>query len=155
MSGDNHGNGQSRHRGARHGERRRGRHANIDWQQFSPNRFYRDPKNGIIRGVCAGIADYFGIPVVPVRIAMIVAFFLFSVPVALAYLILGFVLNPKPDGLYRSEDEERFWRRTRVDPHRTVSEFQQKFRSVEKRIRDAEAYVTSSEFKLNRDFRNL
>lgn len=147
MSGENHDN-------AGHG-RRRGPGANVDWQQFSPTRFYRDPKNGIIRGVCAGISDYFGISVVPVRIGVIIAFFLFSVPVALAYLILGFVLNPKPDGLYRSEDEERFWRRTRVDPHRTVSEFQQKFRSVEKRIRDAEAYVTSSEFKLNRDFKNL
>ena len=155
MSGENHDNGHGQHHGARHGGRRGERRANMDWQQFSPTRFYRDPKNGVIRGVCAGIADYFGIPAVPVRIAVVIAFLFFSVPVALAYLILGFVLNPKPDGLYRSEDEERFWRRTRVDPHRTVSEFQQKFRSVEKRIRDAEAYVTSSEFKLNRDFKNL
>lgn len=123
--------------------------------KYSRNKLYRDPKNGMIRGVCAGIADYFGISVGIVRVAAVAGVFFFSLPVVIGYLIMGFALNPKPDGLYKSSDEEVFWRRTRVDPSRTVSEIQHKFREVERRIRDAEAYVTSSEFKLNRDFKEL
>lgn len=121
----------------------------------SPNRFYRDPQNGIIRGVCAGIADYFGISVVPVRIAAVIGLFFFSFAVIIAYFVLGFVMPVKPAGLYRDSEEEQFWRRTRVDPKRTVSEIQQKFREIERRIRAAEAHVTSSEFKLNREFKEL
>lgn len=121
----------------------------------SPNKFYRDPQNGFIRGVCAGIADYFGISVLPVRIATVIGLFFFSFPLIIAYFVLGFVMPVKPANLYRNRDEEQFWQRTRVDPKRTVSEIQQKFREIERRIRDAEAHVTSSEFKLNREFKEL
>jgi len=124
-------------------------------RHMSPNKLYRDPANGIFRGVCAGIADYFGISVGLVRILTVLGVFVFSFPVVIGYLVLGFVLDPKPSGLYRSPDEESFWRRARVDPKGTVSDIQQKFRDVERRIREAEAYVTSSEFRLNRDFKEL
>lgn len=123
--------------------------------QASPSRLYRDPANGIVRGVCAGIADYFGISVGAVRIAAVAGLIFFFVPVAIGYLIMGFVLDPKPAGLYTSSEEEGFWRKARTDPHATVSEIQARFRTIEKRIRDAEAYVTSSQFKLNRDFKDL
>jgi phage shock protein C len=121
----------------------------------SPNRLYRDPENGMLMGVCAGIADYFGIAPGGVRIAAVIALFLFTVPVFFGYLIAGFLLKPKPPGLYASSEEEDFWRRTRIDPHRTVTDIQQKYRQVERRVRAAEAYVTSSEFKLKRDFRDI
>ena len=121
----------------------------------SPNRLYRNPENGIVRGVCAGIADYFGISVVPVRIAAVAGLIFFTLPVVIGYLILGFVLDPKPAGLYRSTEEESFWRRARTDPQATVSDVRARFRDIERRIRDAEAYVTSSQFKLNRDFKEL
>jgi phage shock protein C len=64
-------------------------------------------------------------------------------------------LKAKPAGLYASPEEEDFWRRTRMDPGRTVADIGQKFREIERRIRAAEVHVTSSEFKLKRDFREL
>ncbi|MAF47762.1 MAG: envelope stress response membrane protein PspC [Rhodospirillales bacterium] len=121
----------------------------------SPNHLYRDPENGMIMGVCAGIADYFGVSAGGVRIVMVIALFFFTVPIFVGYFIAGFLLKPKPPGLYADADEEDFWRRTRVDPHRTVTDIQQKYRAVERRMRAAEAYVTSSEFKLKRDFRDI
>ncbi|GEQ97232.1 hypothetical protein JCM17844_08690 [Iodidimonas gelatinilytica] len=30
-------------------------------KRFSPNKLYKDPANGKIMGVCAGLADYTGI----------------------------------------------------------------------------------------------
>ena len=122
---------------------------------LSPNRLYKDPENGMLMGVCAGIADYFGVAPAGVRIAAVIALFLFTVPIFLGYILAGFLLKAKPAGLYASPEEEDFWRRTRVDPRRTVSDISQKFREIERRIRAAEAHVTSSEFKLKRDFREL
>ncbi|NQV57809.1 MAG: envelope stress response membrane protein PspC [Rhodospirillales bacterium] len=121
----------------------------------SPSKLYRDPEHGIIMGVAAGIADYFGISRTTVRIVMVLALVFFTLPTFFGYLIAAFAVKPKPDGLYTSSEDEEFWRRTRVDPKRTVADIQQKFRTVERRIRQAEAYVTSSEFKLKRDFKEL
>jgi len=122
---------------------------------WSPSRLYRDPANGMLMGVCAGIADYFGIPRWIVRVGAVFMFFAFFFMTVVAYLVLGFVLKPKPIDLYANEDEERFWRGARIDPKRTVSDLHAKYRAIEKRIRDAEAFVTSSEFRLRRDFRGL
>ncbi len=118
-------------------------------------RLYRDTEHSMVMGVCAGIADYFGAPRWLVRVGAVFALFAFTFMTVIVYFSMGFFLKPKPIDLYANEDEERFWQRTRVDPKRTVSDIQSKFRSVEKRIRDAEAFVTSSEFKLRRDFRKL
>ena len=122
---------------------------------WSPSRLYRDPANGMLMGVCAGIADYFGVARWIVRAGAIVLLFAFTFMTVLIYFGLGFFLKPKPLDLYADAEEERFWRTTRIDPKRTVGELQTKFRTIEKRIRDAEAFVTSSEFKLRRDFRGL
>jgi phage shock protein C len=48
--------------------------------QPSPNRLYKDPEKGMLMGVCAGIADYFGVAPAGVRIAAAIALFLFTVP---------------------------------------------------------------------------
>ena len=124
-------------------------------QPWSPSRLYRDPANGMLMGVCAGIADYFGMPRWLVRVGAVFMLFAFTFMTVFTYLALGFALKPKPLDLYASEDEERFWRTARVDPKRTVGDLQSRYRTVEKRIRDAEAFVTSSEFRLRRDFRQL
>ena len=124
-------------------------------QPWSPSRLYRDPDNGMMMGVCAGIADYFGIARWIVRVGAVVLLFAFTFMTVIAYFALGFILKPKPLDLYANAEEERFWRDTRVDPKRTVGDLQSKYRHIEKRIRDAEAFVTSSEFKLRRDFRGL
>jgi phage shock protein C len=124
-------------------------------QPWSPSRLYRDPDNGVMMGVCAGIADYFGIARWIVRVGAIVLLFAFTFMTVIVYFGLGLALKPKPLDLYANADEERFWRDARVDPKRTVGDLQSKYRAIEKRIRDAEAFVTSSEFKLRRDFRWL
>jgi len=60
---------------------------------------YRDPKNGKIAGVCAGIADYFKLEVWLVRILTITAFFLLGGSfVFVAYIAAWFILDKKPQG---------------------------------------------------------
>ncbi|KMQ77622.1 transcriptional regulator, partial [Edwardsiella ictaluri] len=60
---------------------------------LSPRRLYRLPQRGVFKGVCAGIADYFDVPVALVRAMAVVSIFcgLFVITLA-AYLILAFTL---------------------------------------------------------------
>ncbi len=60
-----------------------------------PRELYRDPARGRVAGVCAGLADYFGWPVWPVRLGIaLLAIFTQFFPVVAAYLIAWFILDP-------------------------------------------------------------
>lgn len=122
----------------------------------SPTRLYKDRRNAKWMGVCSGIADYFGMKPGAVRLLMILAAFMTSfIPVLFIYLILGFSLDNKPEDLYEDDKEEEFWRDTRKSPEYSTAEMRRRFRDVERRTADMEAYMTSKKFKLERELNNL
>jgi phage shock protein C len=124
-------------------------------RRYSPNKLYRDPRKGMILGVCAGIADFFGVSPLLVRIVALVSLFLFTLPTFIAYFVAAALIRRKPEDLYASGEEEVFWRAVRTEPRQTVRELRHKFREMERRMRAMEGWVTSREFKLNREFRDL
>lgn len=121
----------------------------------SPRRLYRDPRRGWIAGVCAGIADYFGLSPGFMRILTFISAVVFTVPTLVAYIIAALLLKRRPEHMYASREEEAFWRSVRLEPSRTAHDLARKFEELERRLRQAEARVTSSEFKLRREFQNL
>ncbi|WP_448206385.1 envelope stress response membrane protein PspC [Azospirillum sp. sgz302134] len=121
----------------------------------NPHRLYREPQNGVVAGVCAGVADYFGVQPVLVRLAFAIGLFFFAPPLVLAYVIAVLALPVKPPQLYRTADEEAFWRGVTIKPDRTLAGLTQRFRDFEKRVGSLEAYVASKEFELNRAIRDL
>ena len=121
----------------------------------NPHRLYRDPQHGVVGGVCAGIADYFGFRPGLVRLAVALGLFFFAPPVILAYVIAVLVLPVKPPVVYRNPEEEAFWRGVSIKPDRTLAGLTQRFRDFEKRVGNLEAHVASNEFELNRAIRNL
>ena len=121
----------------------------------NPRRLYRDTENGILAGVCAGIADFFGFSTTATR-WVVAILCLFSMPaVLICYIIAAFLLPRKPKGMYESEGEERFWRSVRRDPHNVFDEIRRKLRSLDKRLQGMERYVTSPRFDLDQEFRDL
>ncbi len=118
-------------------------------------RLYRNPGRGWLMGVCAGIADYFGIGTLPVRLVTLVGLFMFTVPTLLAYLAAAIFLQRKPSDLYRDREDERFWARARTEPRATAADLAARIRALDERLRAAEAYVTSSAFRLRRQFDDL
>ncbi|MEG3767006.1 PspC domain-containing protein [Alteromonas sp. 14N.309.X.WAT.G.H12] len=60
----------------------------------SDKKIYRDLDNGMISGVCAGVANYFSVEAVWVRGAAIFGLIFLSVPVLLAY-VAAVVLLPR------------------------------------------------------------
>lgn len=122
----------------------------------SPTRLYKNPRNGKIMGVCAGIADYFGITTTPVRVLTVIGMFTpLSGFILIGYFVLGFCLSPKPVDLYEDEQEEEFWKQTRKSPDYTAADMRRRFRDIERRTGDMEAYMTSKRFKLDRELRAL
>ena len=124
-----------------------------------PNRhgLYRNIRAGKVAGVCAGFADYFGWRVKHVRLALILAtIFFFPVP---AFLYVAAAVIIKPDqpisARYNTPDEERFWRTYSARPKATLSELKHRFRAIDARIAGMEKLVTSNEFRLRREFRDL
>ncbi len=124
-------------------------------REASPSRLYRNPKQGILFGVCAGIAAYFGINPWVVRAFAILGLFMFAPATIISYVILALVLPRAPAALYRTESEERFWREVRVDPARSLSELRHRFLRLEQRLTSMEAYVTSDAYRVQREINDL
>lgn len=121
----------------------------------NPHRLYRDTERGMLAGVCAGIAHYFGIRPSYVRLTAILGLILFFVPTALAYLALALTLRPKPPKLYQSTDEEEFWRGVSTAPNQALQSLQHRFRVLDQRLARMESLVTSNELELRRKFRDI
>ena len=119
--------------------------------------FYLDKRNKRFMGVCSGIADYFGWDVTWVRIAAVVltvSGILSILP--LIYLATAWIANPKPNALYVEDAEQsQFWTQVRVAPKRTIREVRSSFRDVDRRLRDVEAYMTSSNARLSNEIEQL
>lgn len=119
-------------------------------------RFYLDKENKKWLGVCAGIADYTGIDVTLVRLGFVIGFFLGSGMLLFAYLIAAWMAPTKPVELYdSSRDEQKFWQGVRANPKRTARDVRSRFRELDRRLADVEAYVTSSNHRLAREIEEL
>ena len=121
----------------------------------SPSRLYRNRRDGVIFGVCTGIADYFGVQRWVVRVLWVGGLLMFPPPTIIGYLLLALFLPKAPEHLYENKDEEHFWRDVRVDPARKFSELRHKFREQEHRLRGMEAYVTSEAYRVHREINDL
>ncbi|WP_435276405.1 PspC domain-containing protein [Psychrobium sp. nBUS_13] len=59
------------------------------------HRFRKDTANGLVAGICAGIARGLNVERKWVRIAALVSLLLFNVATVILYIILAVVLPPK------------------------------------------------------------
>jgi phage shock protein C len=120
--------------------------------------FYLDKRNGKFMGVCAGIADYTGFEVLWVRIAMVLGTVFGAGFLVLLYLLVGFMASDKPAELWAGEvnpEDRAFWQKTRAAPGRTIREVRSSFRDIDRRLRDIETHVTSSNSRLAREIDDL
>lgn len=115
---------------------------------------YRDKQNAKLMGVCSGIADYTGVDVLWVRLAVIVL--VFATGLALpAYFVAGLLLNKKPPHLYVDHDESKYWQRVRQNPKRTAREIRAKMKDVDRRLAEVETFYVSSNPRLTAEIERL
>ncbi|VYU79295.1 envelope stress response membrane protein PspC [Metakosakonia massiliensis] len=115
---------------------------------FTYKKLWRIPQQGMVKGVCAGVASYLDVPVKLIRLITVLAmlFGLFF-PVVVAYIIMTFVLDPMPDNA--SEGEHM------PTSSELLDAVDAELDAGEKRLRQMERYVTSDTFSLRSRFRQL
>jgi len=108
-------------------------------------KFYLDKKEAKLWGVCSGIADYTGFDPLWIRVAFVLATF-FGGPFApIGYIVIAWLAENKPYALYDEDAETKlFWQRTRAAPTRSIRDVNSSFRDIDRRLRDIETYVTTS-----------
>ncbi|MTD39608.1 envelope stress response membrane protein PspC [Erwinia sp. CPCC 100877] len=113
---------------------------------FSGRKLWRIPQRGMLKGVCAGIAQYLDVPVKLVRLivilSMLFGLFFFTV---VAYVILTFALDPMPEDADRQE----------VSSGHILNEVDAELAEGEQRLRAMERYITSDAYTLRSRFRQL
>lgn len=119
------------------------------------NRLYRSRRQGMIFGVCAGLAEYFGVDATIVRVLVVLGAIVFTPMFVIAYLALGFLLPVKPEAHEAHGELDPLQRRVRAEPHETLSSVRYRFRELDARLQRLEKYVTSQRYKLDKEFEQL
>lgn len=131
----------------------------VDEYTTSPNpkRLYRS-RDKVLAGVCGGIAQRMGWDPTLTRVAAAVLFFtgVGSTLVFVGYIVIWMITPYQP---FRprnlTPDEEQFWRGVSDRPAETFSNIRYKFRDMDDRLARMERSVTSEEWRLKREFRDL
>lgn len=145
-----------------------------DYEQFDYSRrppLRRNKIDGMIGGVCAGFGDWVGMDHGLVRLIFVLSVIFLGFPVILYFLAWLFISKDNRAPYVRERRERRRAQRkarrnssagatarvsagSEIDPT-SYSDVRSKFRSLEERLQDLERSVTSREWKLRRDFRDL
>ncbi|HEX8384257.1 MAG TPA: envelope stress response membrane protein PspC [Sphingomonas sp.] len=122
----------------------------------SRTKFYLDRQNRKWKGVCAGMADYTGLEVMWVRIGVILLTLAGGFPWTLiAYLLIAWMANERPSGLYDTPEDAKFWQGVRTNPTRSTTEVRSKLREIDRRLADMETYYTSRNTQLANEIESL
>ncbi|ABM03413.1 phage shock protein C [Psychromonas ingrahamii 37] len=128
---------------------------------MNKKRLHRDPKNAKLGGVCAGIAEYFEIEVWFVRL-LVVSAFLFTAGfiVFLIYIVAYFTLDEMPEkqqwqqNAYKKHKVKKKAWQTGDSAQQILEDISIELDKMQKNIEQMEDYVTSLEYKINREFKN-
>lgn len=124
---------------------------------MSSNRFRgmrRIPERGVVAGVCAGVAEYFGWNVRLLRAILVISFLVSGFfPIVVVYCVLWYVLDPDAAEPAASFDSPA----AASAPSRpaTMTELQARFARLDRRLQGIEECVTDREFELRRELKKL
>jgi len=126
-----------------------------------PNtRFYLDKRNAKIKGVCAGMAEHFGIDVTWVRLIALGSLAVLGPLSIIAYYVAAGSAGVRPEEVERRMErqdshEKEFWKKVRRNPHASARAIRSRFRDLDRRLAAAETYLTSPDKRLAREIDQL
>jgi phage shock protein C len=128
-----------------------------NYKTVLPEGLVRDAINGKVAGVCAGLGGYFSIKTKWVRLLFILTAILTSfIPVVIAYIILAILMPPAPAGFAY----DNFVNDPQPGPgqpaaHPVYTNLREHFATLDHRMANMEAWVTSEDYRLRQKFKNL
>lgn len=140
------------------------------YEYSGPNRLRRNKIDGVLGGVCAGLGDYVGIDPIIMRVIFVLLVIFTGFPLIIYFILWIFIPSDKRAPYHREYREARKAKKAArkerrssrgeddyVSAVRTASfrDVKSKFRSLEERLQDLERSITSKEWRLRREFRDL
>ncbi|MDZ4860861.1 MAG: envelope stress response membrane protein PspC [Candidatus Hydrogenedentes bacterium] len=108
-------------------------------------------RNGMIFGVCRGVAEYLGFSVKAFRIIAVVATVVFGFwPLIIGYIIVALVMKPEPVVPFEEDSEQEFYDSYVSSRSMALSRLKRTFDNLERRIRRMENLVTAHEYDWER-----
>jgi phage shock protein C len=108
-------------------------------------------RDGVLLGVCRGIAEYFDLSVFWVR-AITVVVFLFSGfwPIMGLYFLAALLMKPEPVLRIETDDQQEFYDSYVSSRKGAIDRVKRRYDSLERRIQRMEDAVTNREFDWER-----
>ncbi|MBW2203907.1 MAG: envelope stress response membrane protein PspC [Deltaproteobacteria bacterium] len=104
-------------------------------------------RNGVILGVCRGIAEYFDFSVFWVRAAAVIVLFISGFwPITAIYFIGAFLMKPEPAIPVQTSEEQEFYDSYVHSRRGATDRLKRRYDSLMRRIQRLEHTVTSKEF---------
>lgn len=112
-------------------------------------------RNGLIFGVCQGLAEYFDFSTAGMRVIVVLAFLLTGFyPVGIAYVVAALVMKLEPVLALQNERETEFYNSYTASRPMALSRLRDTFDSLDKRIQRMESIVTARDYDWDQRLRN-
>jgi phage shock protein C len=144
---------------------RRNNHFKEDRSNGWGMNLYRNKRNGMIGGVCAGLADHFEFAPWVVRLVFLGGLLFFQSLAVIGYIVACVLISPRPKGRrddFEEEPRDRSRKHGRKNmfnyqpsPSSNLHRAQERLNATLRKVEDMEAYVTSRQYKLNKEFANI
>ncbi len=110
-------------------------------------------RDGVILGVCKGLADYYDLSVFWIRVVMVGVLLVSGFwPVLGIYFIAALFMKPEPVQPLENEDEREFYHSYVHSPSSAAQRLKKKFQDLDRRIRRMEDTVTVRDYEWERKF---
>ena len=120
------------------------------FEQIFRGGLYRS-RDGILLGVCRGIAEYFDFSVFWTRvIVLVLLFFTGFWPITALYFVAALLMKPEPVVPIQSNDQQEFYDSYIYSRKAAIERLKRRYDNLERRIRRMEHTVTSKEFDWDR-----
>jgi phage shock protein C len=104
-------------------------------------------RQGVVLGVCKGIAQYFDFSVLWMRAIAIVLLLVTGFwPITILYFIAALLMKPEPVVPIQSSEEQEFYDSYIHSRKRAIDRLKKRFDNLDRRIQRMEHTVTSREF---------
>lgn len=112
-------------------------------------------RNGVIFGVCRGLAEYFDFSVTWARVITLILFIFTGFwPTVVLYFIAALLMKPEPVIPIHTEEEQEFYDSYTHSGPRAAQRLRRKYESLKRRIQHLEDVVTSPEFNWEDRFKH-
>ncbi len=108
-------------------------------------------RNGIIFGVCRGLAKHLDVPVGVVRLLFVIGFFCTGLwPVGIGYILAGVLMKIEPAVPFHDEGEAEFYHSYAGSREMALQRLKRTYDHLDRRIQRIESTVTARDYDWER-----